>query len=100
MTHLGTLSGLGKLWDGNRDLGPIDYEIQVFRTDGSNRGEGSLRSTRHGLLDSFQAGKALMLMLKTGEQVSITIQSLGNEGADILATGPIPDPINWFDSAD
>jgi len=41
-----------------------------------------------------------MLMLKTGEQVSITIKSLGNEGADILATGPIPDPVNWYDSDD
>jgi hypothetical protein len=41
-----------------------------------------------------------MLMLKTGEQVSITIKSPGNEGADILATEPIPDPINEYDSAD
>ena len=100
MTHVGTLSGLGKLWDGNRDLGPVDYEIQVFRTGALKQGEGALRSARTGLWDSLQAGKPMMLMLKTGEQVSITIQSLGNEGADILATGPIPDPINWFDSAD
>jgi len=92
MTHLGTLSGLGKLWDGNKDLGPVDYEIQVFRTDGSKRGEGSLRSARSGLWDRFQAGKPLMLMLRSGEQVSITIKSPGIEGADILATEPIPDP--------
>jgi hypothetical protein len=37
-----------------------------------------------------------MLMLKTGEQVSIAIKSPRNEGADILATGPIPDPIDWL----
>ena len=100
MTHVGTLSGLGKLWDGNRDLGPINYEIQVSTTGGSKRGEGTLRSARSGLWDGMQAGKPLMLMLKTGEQVSITIKSLGNEGADILATGPIPDPVNWYDSDD
>ena len=100
MTHLGTLSGLGKLWDGNRDLGPVDYEIQVFRTGGSNRGEGTLRSAQAGLWDSFQAGKPLMLMLRSGEQVSITIKSPGNEGADILATEPIPDPPKAFDSDD
>jgi hypothetical protein len=100
MTHLGTLSGLGKLWDGNRDLGPVDYEIQVFRIDGSKRGEGTLRSSRYGLWERFQAGKSLMLMLRSGEQVSITIKSPGNEGADILATGPIPDPRTADDSAD
>ena len=100
MTHIGTLSGLGKLWDGNKDLGPIDYEIQVFRTGGSKHGEGTLRSARHGLLDSFQSGKPLMLMLRSGEQVSITIKSPGNEGADILATGPIPQPIDGLDSVD
>jgi len=100
MTHIGTLSGLGKLWDGNRDLGPVDYEIQVFRTDRSKRGEGTLRSVRYGLWDSFQTGKALMLMLRSGEQVSITIKSLGTESADILATGPIPDPVDGHDSVD
>ena len=97
MTQLGTLSGLGKLWDGNKDLGPVDYEIKVFRTDGSKRGEGTLRYTRGGLGDGFQAGKPLMLMLRSGEQVSITIKSPRNEGADILATEPIPDPMNLFD---
>jgi hypothetical protein len=96
MTQLGTLSGLGKLWDGNRDLGPVDYEIKVFQTGGSKRGEGSLWYAR-GLGDGFQAGKPLMLMLRSGEQVSITIKSPGNEGADILATEPIPDPVNIFD---
>jgi hypothetical protein len=100
MTHLGTLSGLGKLWDGNRDLGPVDYDIQVFRTGGLKRGEGTLRSARYGLWDRFQAGKPLMLMLRSGEQVSITIKSPGNEGADILATGPIPDPVKGHDTAD
>ena len=100
MTQLGTLSAVGKLWDGNKDLGPVNYEIQVFRTGGSKRGEGTLRSARHGLVDSFQAGKTLMLMLRSGEQVSITIKSLGNEGADIVATGPIPDPITGSDFAD
>ena len=100
MTHLGTLSAQGKLWDGNKDLGPVDYEIQVFRTGGSNRGEGVLRSSRYGLLDKFQAGKSLMLMLRSGEQVSITIKSLGHEGVDILATGPIPDPIKAEDFDD
>ena len=100
MTHLGTLSSVGKLWDGNRDLGPVDYEIQVFSTGGSKRGEGTIRSARHGLWDSFKAGKSLMLMLRSGEQVSITIKSLGDEGADILATGPIPDPIKGPDLAD
>lgn len=100
MTHLGTLSGLGKLWDGNRDLGPVDYEIQVFQTDGLKRGEGTLWSAQYGLWDSFQAGKPLMLMLRSGEQVSITFKSPGNEGAEILATGPIPDPVKGYDSAD
>ena len=100
MTHLGTLSAIGKLWDGNRDLGPVDYEIQVFATGGSKRGEGTLRSVRYGLLDNFQAGKSLMLMLRSGEQVSVTIKSFGKEGADISVTGPIPDPIKGFDSAD
>ena len=100
MTHLGTLSAVGKLWDGNKDLGPINYEIQVYRTDGSKRGEGTLRSARYGLFDNFEAGKTLMLMLRSGEQVSITIKSLGPEGADIVATGPIPDPIEGPDFAD
>jgi len=100
MTHQGTLSGVGKLWYGNRDLGPVDYHIQVFGTGGSKRGEGALRSARYGLWDSFQAGKPLMLMLRSGEQVSITIKSLGHEGADILATGPIPDPMKEHDVDD
>lgn len=101
MTHLGTLSGLGKLWDGNRDLGPVDYEIQVFGGDGSKRGEGTLRSARYGLWDNFQAGKALMIMLRSGEQLSVTVKSRFDEGVDVLATGPIPDPIDRFDpSAD
>jgi hypothetical protein len=100
MTHLGTLSSVGKLWDGSKDLGPVDYEIQVFRTGGSKRGEGTLRSARYGLWDNVQAGKALMLMLRSGEQVSITIKSLGPEGADISATGPIPDPIKGHDFTD
>jgi hypothetical protein len=92
-----TLSGLGKLWDGNKDLGPVDYEIQVFQTGGSKRGEGTLQYPRYGLGDGFKAGKPLMLMLRSGEQVAITIKSPGNEGADILVTGPIPDPVNLFD---
>lgn len=96
MTNIGTLSGLGKLWDGNRDLGPVDYDIQVFEDRELKRGEGTLRWAGHGAWDSFHAGKPLMLMLKTGEQVSLTIKSIGNEGADILATGPIPNPIDLF----
>ena len=100
MTHIGTLSSVGKLWDGNRDLGPVDYEIQVFQTGGSKRGEGTLRSARYGLLDSFQPGKSLMLMLRSGEQVSLTIKSLGPESADISVTGPIPDPITADDTDD
>ena len=95
MTHHVTLSGLGKLWDGNRDLGPVDYEIQVFGTGGSKRGEGTLRSALHGLWDSFQAGKPLMLMLRSGEQVSVTVERVRTEGVDISATGPIPDPVNY-----
>ena len=101
MTHLGTLSGLGKLWDGNRDLGPVDYEIQVFGSDGSKRGEGTLRSARYGLWDNVQAGKSLMIMLRSGEQVTLTVKSRFDEGVDVLATGSIPDPIDRFDpSAD
>ena len=99
MAHIGTLSGLGKLWDGNKDLGPVGYDIDVFREGEQKRGEGSLRWDGYGPWDSFKAGKALMLMLRSGEQVSITIKSPRNEGAEILATGPIPDPIdrNEFD---
>ena len=100
MTHIGTLSGLGKLWDGNKDLGPVHYEVRVFRDGGLERGEGALRLDGFGPWDSFQAGKLLMLMLRSGEQVSITIKSLGNEGADILATGPLPQPIDGLDSVD
>lgn len=96
MTNIGTLSGLGKLWDGNRDLGPVDYDIQVFEDRELKRGEGTLQWAGHGPWDSFHAGKPLMLMLKTGEQVSLTIKSIRNEGADILATGPIPNPIDLF----
>jgi hypothetical protein len=94
MTQIGTLSGLGKFWDGNKDLGPVRYEIHVFRDDGLKRGEGTLRWAGYGPWDSFQAGKPLALMLKTGEQISITIKSPRKEGADILAAAPIPDPID------
>ena len=96
MTGNYTLSGLGKFWDGNKDLGPVRYEIHVFQDDGPKRGEGSLRWAGYGPWDSFQPGKPLALMLKTGEQISVTIKSPRKEGADILATGPIPDPIDWF----
>ena len=100
MTHLFTLAGLGKLWDGNRDLGPVDYELEVSQVGGSKRGEGTLRSSRYGLWDGFHAGKPLMLMLRSGEQVSVTIKNLGPEGAEISATGPIPDPIEAQDFDD
>ena len=100
MTQIGTLSGLGKFWDGNQDLGPVRYEIHVFRDDGVKRGEGTLRWAGYGPWDNFQAGKPLALMLKTGEQLSIIIKSPRKEGADILAAGPIPDPIDWVDSDD
>ena len=96
MTSIGTLAGLGKLWDENRDLGPVEYEIQVFKDGDLKRGEGNLRWDGRGPWDKFQAGKALMLMLKTGEQVSLTITRPGNEGAEVAATGPIPDPIDLF----
>lgn len=96
MTNIGTLSGLGKLWDGNTDLGPVHYEIRVFGDGELRRGEGRLRWAGYGPWDSFQAGKPLMLMLKTGEQVSLTVKRRGNEGAEIVATAPIPDPIDWF----
>ena len=96
MTNIGTLSGLGKLWDGNTDLGPVGYAIDVFEDGAFKRGEGTLRWAGYGPWDGFQAGKPLMLMLKTGEQVSITITSPRKEGADILATGPIPNPIDWL----
>jgi len=100
MTHLGTLSAIGKLWDGNKDLGPVDYQIQVFRSDGQKRGEGTLQSAVIGLLDRFDAGKPLMLMLRSGEQVSVTIKNPGDFRVDIVVTGPIPDPIKEDDSAD
>ena len=96
MTNIGTLSGLGKLWDGNKDMGPVGYAIEVFEDGGLKRGKGTLRWAGYGPWDSFQAGKPLMLMLKTGEQVSMTITSPRNEGADILTTGPIPNPIDWL----
>jgi len=100
MTQIGTLTGLGKFWDGNQDLGPVRYEIHVFRNDGVKSGEGTLRWAGYGPWDSFQAGKSLMLMVKTGEQVNITIKSPRKEGADILATAPIPDPIDWLKDED
>lgn len=96
MTNIGTLSGVGKLWDGNKDLGPVGYEIQVFEDGELRRGEGTLRWDGRGPWDKFQAGKPLMIMLKTGEQVSLTIKSPHNEGADIVATGEIPKPIDLF----
>ena len=94
MTHIGTLQAIGKLWDGNRDLGPVDYQIQVFRSGGLKRGEGTLQSDAIGLLNSYAAGQSLMLMLRSGEQVSVTIKNPGNTQVDILVTGPIPDPFN------
>jgi hypothetical protein len=100
MTHLGTLSAIGKLWDGNKDLGPVDYEIQVSRSGGSKRGEGTLRCEKIGLLDRFAAGQTLMLMLRSGEQVSVTIKRPGGFRVDIEVTGPIPDPIDEHDSSD
>jgi hypothetical protein len=100
MTQIGTLSGLGKFWDGNKDLGPVHYTIHVFLDGGVKRGEGTLRWAGYGPWDSFQAGKSLMLMVKTGEQVSITIENPRKEGADILATAPIPDPIDWLNQED
>ncbi len=100
MTSIGTLSGLGKFWDGNQDLGPVRYTIEVFRDGGIKRGEGTLRWAGYGPWDSYQAGKPLMLMVSTGEQVSITITSPRKEGADILATAPIPDPIDWLSGED
>ena len=100
MTHLGTLSAIGKLWDGNKDLGPVDYQIQVFRSGGSKRGEGTLQSDKIGLLDGFEAGRPLMLMLRSGEQVSVTIKSPGDFRVEISVTGPIPDPIQGHESDD
>jgi hypothetical protein len=82
------------------DLGPVGYEIDVFNDGGLKRGEGTLRWAGYGPWDSFQAGKSLMLMLRSGEQVSVTIKSRGKEGADILVSGPIPDPIDPNDSDD
>lgn len=96
MANIGTLSGVGKLWDGNNDLGPVQYEIEVFEDGGSKRGEGALRWDGRGPWDRFQAGKPLMLMLKTGEQVSLTLESTGDGGAEIRASGPIPKPIDLF----
>jgi hypothetical protein len=95
MTHIGTLQAIGKLWDGNKDLGPIDYQIEVFRSGEAKRGEGTLRSDANGLLGKFRAGQPLMLMLRSGEQVSVTIKNPGNAQVDILVTGPIPDPISY-----
>jgi hypothetical protein len=100
MTHLGILSAIGKLWDGNKDLGQVDYQIQVFRSDGVKHGEGTLQSAAIGLLDRFEAGQKLMLMLRSGEQVSVTIKNPGDFRVDIFVTGPIPDPIHEHDSAD
>ena len=100
MTHLGTLSAIGKLWDGNKDLGPIHYQIQVFRSGGQKRGEGTLQSDAIGLLDRFDAGQKLMLMLRSGEQVSVTIENPGDFRVDISVTGPLPDPIQDPDFAD
>ena len=96
MTNIGTLSGLGKFWDGNQDLGPVRYEIHIFADGGQKRGEGTLRWAGFGPWDDYQAGKSLMLMVKTGEQVSITILNPRKEGAEILASGPIPDPVDWL----
>ena len=93
MTHIGTLQAIGKLWDGNKDLGPIDYQIEVFRSGEAKRGEGTLKSDRIGL-GKFRAGQALMLMLRSGEQVSVTIKKPGDAQVDIAVAGPIPDPFN------
>ena len=41
-----------------------------------------------------------MLMLRSGEQVTVTIKNLDHEGAEISATGPIPDPIEAQDFDD
>src|SRR5262245_21034157 len=87
MTHIGTLQAIGKLWDGNNDLGPIDYQIEVFRSGEATRGEGTLRSEKNGLLARFRAGQALMLMLRSGEQVSVTVKKPGDAQVDISVTG-------------
>ena len=101
MTHIGTLSAIGKLWDGNKDLGPVEYEIDVFRSGALKRGEGTLRcNAAIGLLGRFGAGQPLMLMLRSGEQVDVTIKKPGDFQAGISVTGPIPDPIREDDSAD
>lgn len=100
MTHIGTLSAIGKLWDGNKDLGPVDYQIEVFRSDGQKRGEGTLRSDAAGLLDRFGAGQPLVLMLRSGEQVSVTVKKAGTSRVDISVAGPLPDPLSERDFAD
>src|SRR5262249_15893730 len=107
--QIGTLLGLGNLWDGDKDLGSVHYTIHVFKDGGLNRGEGTLEGAGYGQEAIFKDGKRPMLRLKTGKKISNIKKSphyisIGKSrhyvSGEVLAKGPIPDPIDGLDPDD
>jgi hypothetical protein len=82
MTHMGRLTGTGRLAVGDKEIGPIKYVINVYHPRTFTEAMGTLNGDDAVILQAF--GKdTVALILETGEPVAILINqhSLGSGSA-------------------
>jgi len=91
MGHLGSLKGIGELFDGKKSLGVVTYQIDVIALHGLKEGPGSLRFVSDETLSLFDfAERTLSLRMENGERVAIVLTTPDINGASFRTTGRIP----------
>ena len=85
MTHLGSISGTGRLILDGKDLGAAEYEIDVSQPRFIPEARGIISSEEATIFDLV--GKKLVLKLESGESIDIIVNS-SNGG--IVVSGPVP----------
>lgn len=92
MTHPKVLEGKGRLRIGDRDLGPADYWINVFRVGHRPVGEGTISAEPDALKLAFDFDDPAILVLEDGNTVQINVthwQPASNE-TSVTTSGSIP----------
>lgn len=91
MSHLGTLTGNGRIIINSQDIGEVEYRIYVYKPNALIEGHGRIAATSS-VIHQISSSQKTTLKLSDGNTVEIVTPSwdVRSGMADILTSGPIP----------
>jgi hypothetical protein len=89
------IEGRGKLWADDNECGVVDYALETWVRGEQNGAHGTIDpdgASWNAILNAYFSGKELILEVKTGHHVRITVWRLDERvRAHIAVKGEIPE---------